>query len=123
MREAPYSANSFSEIMASSPSAYYQDETSNEEENTTNYPIYDYRESFNLTLNTTVLPPLPIDMRFNDGHQLAIVIYTLLMFWSTIGNVSVLVIIIRFVFYIKSLVTLKQLFILIFYISQASYER
>jgi len=34
--------------------------------------------------------PLPIDMRFNDGHRLAIVSYSLLMILSAIGNISVL---------------------------------
>jgi len=33
---------------------------------------------------------LPIDMQFNDRHKLAIVMYSLLMFVSAIGNISVL---------------------------------
>ncbi|CAL8139969.1 unnamed protein product [Orchesella dallaii] len=33
---------------------------------------------------------LPIDMKYNDGHRLAIVAYTLLMITSAIGNITVL---------------------------------
>jgi len=33
---------------------------------------------------------LSIDMQFNDGHKLAIVMYSLLMVASAIGNMSVL---------------------------------
>ncbi|GAB0095030.1 gonadotropin-releasing hormone receptor [Sergentomyia squamirostris] len=38
---------------------------------------------------------LPIDMRFNDGHILSIFGYSFLMVASTIGNVTVLVLLIR----------------------------
>lgn len=38
---------------------------------------------------------LPIDMRFNDGHMLSIVVYSILMVFSAIGNTTVLVLIIR----------------------------
>lgn len=38
---------------------------------------------------------LPIDMRFNDGHMLSIVAYSILMIISAIGNITVLTLIIR----------------------------
>jgi len=38
---------------------------------------------------------LPIDMQFNDGHRLAITVYSLLMFVSAIGNVYVFISIVR----------------------------
>jgi len=38
---------------------------------------------------------LPIDTQFNDGHRLAITIYSLLMFFSAIGNVYVFISIVR----------------------------
>lgn len=38
---------------------------------------------------------LPIDMRFNDGHVLSIVVYSILMVFSAIGNITVLVLILR----------------------------
>lgn len=53
----------------------------------------------------TTLPPfinesknydmLPIDMRFNDGHLLSIVAYSILMIISAIGNITVLALIVR----------------------------
>lgn len=38
---------------------------------------------------------LPIDMRFNDGHLLSIVAYSILMVISALGNITVLVLIVR----------------------------
>ena len=38
---------------------------------------------------------LPIDMRFNEGHVVSIVIYSVLMIVSAIGNATVLVLITR----------------------------
>ncbi len=35
-------------------------------------------------------PQLPIDMKFNEGHLLAILVYSFLMAFSAIGNISVL---------------------------------
>lgn len=35
-------------------------------------------------------PQLPIDMKFNEGHLLAILVYSVLMIFSAIGNISVL---------------------------------
>lgn len=32
---------------------------------------------------------LPIDMQFNDGHKLSIVVYTLLLLVSAVGNICV----------------------------------
>lgn len=40
-------------------------------------------------------PSLPIDMTFNDGHVLSIVVYSVLMVFSAIGNITVLVLLIR----------------------------
>lgn len=38
---------------------------------------------------------LPIDMRFNEGHMLSIIAYSILMFISAIGNITVLTLIIQ----------------------------
>ena len=38
---------------------------------------------------------LPIDMRFNDGHVISIVVYSILMIFSAVSNVTVLVTILR----------------------------
>lgn len=38
---------------------------------------------------------LPIDMRFNEGHILSIIVYSILMVFSAIGNFTVLVLILR----------------------------
>lgn len=38
---------------------------------------------------------LPIDMRFNEGHIVSIVIYSVLMVISAVGNTTVLVLITR----------------------------
>lgn len=38
---------------------------------------------------------LPLDMRFNDGHVLSIVAYSILMVFSAIGNITILAFIIR----------------------------
>lgn len=37
----------------------------------------------------------PIDMRFNDGHKLSIITYSILMVFSGIANITVLVLLIR----------------------------
>lgn len=37
----------------------------------------------------------PIDMRFNDGHKLSIIIYSILMVLSGIANITVLVLLIK----------------------------
>ncbi|XP_021700049.1 gonadotropin-releasing hormone II receptor isoform X4 [Aedes aegypti] len=39
--------------------------------------------------------PLPIDMQFNDGHKLQIVVYSVLMVISAIGNITVLALLIK----------------------------
>lgn len=46
----------------------------------------------NLKCNDT---ELPIDMRFNDGHLVSIITYSILMVISATGNISVLTIIIK----------------------------
>jgi len=45
--------------------------------------------------NFTMKKELPIDMKFNDGHRLAIISHSVLMFLSAIGNISVFVVIFR----------------------------
>ncbi|XP_050431723.1 adipokinetic hormone/corazonin-related peptide receptor variant I isoform X2 [Adelges cooleyi] len=47
--------------------------------------------------NTTVYneTSLPYDLRFNDGHMLAIITYSILMVISAIGNITVLTIILK----------------------------
>ncbi|XP_065167318.1 adipokinetic hormone/corazonin-related peptide receptor variant I-like [Atheta coriaria] len=53
-------------------------------------PVPPGEDLFNGTLHQ-----LPIDMRFNDGHMLSIVVYSVLMVFSAIGNLTVLVLILR----------------------------
>lgn len=38
---------------------------------------------------------LPIDMKFNAGHKLSIIGYSVLMVFSAIGNITVLILILR----------------------------
>ncbi|XP_031632169.1 gonadotropin-releasing hormone receptor isoform X2 [Contarinia nasturtii] len=38
---------------------------------------------------------LPLDMKFNDGHRLSIVVYSVLMVLSSIGNMTVLVLLLK----------------------------
>ncbi|KAF5270240.1 hypothetical protein FQA39_LY08454 [Lamprigera yunnana] len=40
-------------------------------------------------------PILSNDMKFNDGHLLSIIVYSILMVFSAVGNITVLVLIIR----------------------------
>ncbi|OXA64610.1 gonadotropin-releasing hormone receptor isoform X2 [Folsomia candida] len=40
--------------------------------------------------NSTTQNELPLDMQFNDGHLLSVIVYSILMFISAIGNLSVL---------------------------------
>lgn len=47
------------------------------------------------SLDNSSIPEMPIDMQFNEGHILAIVIYSLLMIFSSVGNISVFTAIIR----------------------------
>lgn len=50
----------------------------------------------NLTeMDNRTLIELPIDMQFNEGHRLAVTIYSLLMIVSAIGNISVLAAIVK----------------------------
>lgn len=46
-----------------------------------------------LKFNDTSYSELPPDMRFNDGHLVTIITYSILMVISAIGNISVLTII------------------------------
>ncbi|XP_018369047.1 PREDICTED: gonadotropin-releasing hormone II receptor isoform X3 [Trachymyrmex cornetzi] len=46
-----------------------------------------------LKCNGTIHAELPIELRFNDGHLVAIITYSILMVISAIGNISVLTII------------------------------
>lgn len=41
--------------------------------------------------NSTSYAELPIDMRFNDGHLVTIVTYSILMMISAAGNITVLI--------------------------------
>lgn len=38
---------------------------------------------------------LPINMRFNEGHQLSIIVYSILMVFSAVANTTVLVLIVK----------------------------
>lgn len=59
-----------------------------------NLDVEDHRnlKEWSLAGNST---HLPIDMRFNDGHLISIVVYSVLMVFSAIGNITVLVLIVR----------------------------
>ncbi|CAL8147165.1 unnamed protein product [Orchesella dallaii] len=46
-------------------------------------------------LNSNAENELPIDMQFNDGHLLAVVVYSFLMVISAVGNISVFSTILR----------------------------
>lgn len=62
-----------------------------------NEEIHDHRNllGWSVANNLTDYSHLPIDMRFNDGHMLSIVVYSVLMVFSAIGNTTVLVLILR----------------------------
>ncbi|CAL8137216.1 unnamed protein product [Orchesella dallaii] len=60
-----------------------------------NVPSYDGTSTDYHVFENVTEKPLPIDMRFNDGHKLAITLYTILMVLSAIGNITVLYAIIR----------------------------
>jgi len=45
----------------------------------------------NTKCNGTIYAELPADMRFNDGHIVTIVTYSILMMISAIGNITVLI--------------------------------
>ena len=54
---------------------------------------------------------LPIDMRFNDGHVISIVVYSILMIFSAVSNITVLVTILRyFLHYVGGGVLLSYIF-------------
>lgn len=38
---------------------------------------------------------IPIDMRFNEGHKVSLVFYSILMVISAVGNISVLAILLK----------------------------
>lgn len=42
-----------------------------------------------------VLHHFPIDMRFNEGHKLSIITYSILMVFSGIANITVLVLLVK----------------------------
>ncbi|KAK0076177.1 hypothetical protein PV325_005788, partial [Microctonus aethiopoides] len=46
-------------------------------------------------MNASTTPELPIDMRFNEGHVVSIVVYSVLMVISIAGNATVLVLILQ----------------------------
>jgi hypothetical protein len=52
-----------------------------------------------MAIPTTALPPttefLSDDMKFNDGHRMSIITYSVLMVVSAVGNITVLVNILR----------------------------
>ncbi|XP_072389103.1 adipokinetic hormone/corazonin-related peptide receptor variant I [Diabrotica undecimpunctata] len=48
-----------------------------------------------LSNDTKNMTSLPINMRFNDGHRLSIIVYSILMVFSTIANTTVLVLILK----------------------------
>ncbi|XP_076181422.1 adipokinetic hormone receptor isoform X1 [Ptiloglossa arizonensis] len=52
-------------------------------------------ELSNSRANNSNIVELPIDMRFNEGHLVSIVIYSVLMIISAVGNATVLVLIMR----------------------------
>lgn len=48
-----------------------------------------------ITFNDSTKHELPINMRFNDGHKLSIIVYSTLMVFSAIANTTVLVLIVK----------------------------
>lgn len=62
-------------------------ETVQDHRNLVNWPKT-YNQS-NITLH------LPINMRFNDGHRLSIIVYSILMVFSAIANITVLVLLVK----------------------------
>ncbi|KRT85046.1 hypothetical protein AMK59_2085 [Oryctes borbonicus] len=63
-----------------------------------NEEIPDHRDLIEWSLasnESNITNNLPLDMRFNDGHVLSIVVYSVLMVFSAIGNITILVLIIR----------------------------
>lgn len=55
----------------------------------------EYENMENLTYNDRTYTELPNDMRFNEGHVVTIVAYSILMVISAIGNITVLIMTIR----------------------------
>lgn len=45
--------------------------------------------------NSSIALELPIDMQFNDGHLLSIIVYSILFVVATVGNITVLVAILK----------------------------
>lgn len=62
-----------------------------------NTVIQDHRnlEDWSITNETGGAVHFPIDMQFNDGHKLSIITYSILMVFSSIANVTVLVLLIK----------------------------
>lgn len=49
----------------------------------------------NSTYNSTYSWAKTVDMTFNDGHRLSILVYSIVMVLSSIGNITVLVLLLR----------------------------
>lgn len=58
--------------------------------------VQDHRNllDWSITFNNSA-DDVPINMRFNDGHKLSIIVYSILMVFSAIANITVLVIIVK----------------------------
>lgn len=52
-------------------------------------------KTINNKMNLNGSSQLPIDMRFNDGHMVSIITYSVLMIVSAIGNTTVLYLILQ----------------------------
>jgi gonadotropin-releasing hormone receptor len=60
--------------------------------------VQDHRNLLDWTetsLDNATQHKLPINMRFNEGHQLSIIVYSILMVFSAIANTTVLVLIVK----------------------------
>ncbi|XP_017770687.1 PREDICTED: gonadotropin-releasing hormone II receptor-like [Nicrophorus vespilloides] len=60
-----------------------------------NVEVEDHRNLLEWSAVSLDNSTLPIDMRFNDGHRLSIIVYSILMVFSSIGNITVLVLILK----------------------------
>ncbi|XP_050295995.1 adipokinetic hormone/corazonin-related peptide receptor variant I [Anthonomus grandis grandis] len=60
--------------------------------------VQDHRNLLDWSDTTNISDPehhLPINMKFNDGHRLSITVYSTLMVFSAIANITVLVLLVR----------------------------
>lgn len=60
--------------------------------------VQDHRNLLDWSDTTNISDPehhLPINMQFNDGHRLSITVYSVLMVFSAVANITVLVLLVK----------------------------